>query len=120
MSGLSLIYAERQRQIEKEGWSAEHDDEHKRGELRIAGSCYASCFGEQTRIPPNWPWDEEWWKPRDRRSNLVRAGALYLAEHDRLLRIGGTVYITDGKPLNEWVRQIAKEIDELDKKEFAL
>ncbi|MFO6370442.1 hypothetical protein ACLBWA_35920, partial [Pseudomonas aeruginosa] len=33
-----------------------------------------------------WPWDEEWWKPKSARENLVRAGALVLAEIERLDR----------------------------------
>jgi hypothetical protein len=34
--GLSLIAAERQRQIEAEGWTSEHDDEHVNGEIALA------------------------------------------------------------------------------------
>lgn len=33
-----------------------------------------------------WPWDREWWKPKDRRRNLVRAAALLIAEIERLDR----------------------------------
>jgi hypothetical protein len=33
-----------------------------------------------------WPWDRKWWKPKDRRRDLVRAGALILAEIERLDR----------------------------------
>ena len=39
--GVSLIEEERARQIEKEGWSAEHDDGHTKGELAMAACCYA-------------------------------------------------------------------------------
>jgi len=33
-----------------------------------------------------WPWGKEWWKPSDRRRDLVKAGALIAAEIDRLDR----------------------------------
>ncbi|BAI96795.1 hypothetical protein SJA_C1-19610 [Sphingobium indicum UT26S] len=37
--------------------------------------------------PASWPWASEWFKPKDRRQNLVRAGALCLAEKDRIARL---------------------------------
>lgn len=78
------VIAERQRQIEKEGWSAEHDYEHFNGDLSRAAACYA--LHNSGSAPPRdlWPWDMEWWKPKDRRRNLVRAAALLLAEIERL------------------------------------
>lgn len=33
-----------------------------------------------------WPWGGQWWKPKDRRRDLVRAGALIVAEIERLDR----------------------------------
>lgn len=33
-----------------------------------------------------WPWSGEWWKPKDRRRDLVRAAALIVAEIERLDR----------------------------------
>ena len=40
-SGANLIAAERRRQIEGEGWSNEHDDEHDDESLAMAAACYA-------------------------------------------------------------------------------
>lgn len=38
---------------------------------------------------PDWPWDEEWWKPSlDPIRNLEKAGALIAAEIDRLEAAG--------------------------------
>lgn len=87
---LQDVIAERKRQVEKEGWSAEHDGEHNDGEMARAAACYANpeiwnVFGA-THI--GWPWSAEWWKPADTRRNLVKAAALLLAEIDRLDRIG--------------------------------
>lgn len=39
------------------------------------------------KAPQRWPWDAGWWKPSDRRRNLVKAGALILAEIERLDRL---------------------------------
>lgn len=94
MSGIDLIAAERQRQIEAEGWTPKHDDEYCNGELAEAAACYAhpnrpmvpDTNGIDPPVPCDWPWDPEWWKPKDRVRDLVRAGALIAAEIDRLQR----------------------------------
>lgn len=92
-TGAEMIAAERQRQIEREGWTAEHDDEHEWGELARAGACYADhtaamLEGQETDDPhPFWPWRTEDWKPTsDPIRDLVKAGALLAAEIDRLSR----------------------------------
>lgn len=33
-----------------------------------------------------WPWEPRWWKPKDVLTDLIRAGALCLAEADRARR----------------------------------
>jgi len=40
------------------------------------------------RVPKEWPasWAIEYWKPKDRQRDLVRAGALIAAEIDRMQR----------------------------------
>jgi hypothetical protein len=101
--GAMRIAAERQRQIDVEGWTPEHDDtEHSEGELAEAASCYADIAAFQamafkaghsdvqpdTRRPLGWPWTITWWKPsKDPIRNLVKAGALLAAEIDRLQRM---------------------------------
>lgn len=86
------VLAERQRQVSAEGWTPEHDDEHSFGELARAGAAYAaqSLCAEDPELdcgPPKWwPWDRSWWKPTGRRRMLVKAGALILAEIERLDR----------------------------------
>lgn len=39
-----------------------------------------------TVVPRGWPWGSSWWKPKDPRRDLVRAGALILAEIERIDR----------------------------------
>ena len=89
LSGAESIALERHRQVTEEGWTPEHDDAHDDQELAEAAACYALGFDQDMRrngAPLNWPWYEQWWKPKDRRSDLVRAGALIAAEIDRLDR----------------------------------
>jgi hypothetical protein len=97
---LADVAAERQRQITGEQWSTAHDDAHTSGVLATAAACYAihesnGRIVTQAAWPPktapygwlHWPWDWEWFKPKDRRRNLVRAGALIIAEIERLDRL---------------------------------
>ena len=81
------VAAERRRQIEAEGWTPEHDDEHGAGEMAAAAACYAlNAAGCGCEVARNWPWDRSWWKPSTARRDLVKAGALILAEIERLDR----------------------------------
>jgi hypothetical protein len=83
--GALDVLAERRRQIEKERWTPEHDDEHTDGVLALAASCYATA-DTGSPLPKVWPWDPADWKPKGKRRNLVRAGALILAEIERIDR----------------------------------
>lgn len=95
-NGVLLIGLERLRQVEDEGWTPEHDDEHGTGDLCNAARCYliAALHIERGNPkpsvpPPTWPWHDDWWKPADDpERNLVKAGALIAAELDRLHRRG--------------------------------
>jgi hypothetical protein len=98
MSVIREIAIERKRQISNEGWTAQHDDEHTKGELALVAASYAShaaTFRDAHTLgmnystkasPPNWPWSRDWWKPTDRRRDLVKAGALIIAEIERIDR----------------------------------
>lgn len=66
MTGADLIARERARQIEEEGFDAEHDDEHHgQGDLVRAAICYAMPerlyeavgTGEGFEFVDPWPWD---------------------------------------------------------------
>ena len=97
-NALADVYSERMRQIEVEGWTAEHDDAHADGSMADAAACYAYAGSKETEGPLSWyrtvrltmwprSWSESWWKPKDRRRDLVRAGALIVAEIERLDRL---------------------------------
>lgn len=93
---LDEIVAERRRQVEVEGWTPEHDDaEHDAGEFAGAASAYAlnaACVlhplnGTPMDQPPeSWTFERAWWKPKSPREDLVRAGALILAEIEKMDR----------------------------------
>lgn len=96
MNVLEEVAAERRRQVEVEGWTPGHDDEHARGELAIAAICYADPDPYRCPVPKGgrecdhkprrWPWSRDWWKPKGRRRDLIRAIALLVAEVERLDR----------------------------------
>lgn len=86
---MQAAIAERYRQIEVEGWSTEHDDQHKLGELARAGGCYAKNAGIDRFAWPqhsDWPWELDWWKPAGFRRDLVKAAALIIAEGEKFDR----------------------------------
>lgn len=82
------VIAERRRQIEVEGWAPEHDDRHGAHELAEAAACY--CLSSAGKpfdyFETMWPWERWWFKVSDPRRDLVKAGALVLAEIERLDR----------------------------------
>jgi len=107
---VAEIAEERERQRSTEGWMTAHDDEHDRYQMAQAAATYAlaaawpdeaeryvmdyrgegQCGGDHQSTPyelfKHWPWSETWWKPKNRRRDLVRAGALIVAEIERLDR----------------------------------
>lgn len=96
MSVIDEIAAERRRQIEVEGWTAEHDDRHRPGDLAAAGACYAQSaymsvedrffWTDIGLVPIEWPWGRAWWKPTTARRDLIKAAALIVAEIERMDR----------------------------------
>ncbi len=81
------VIAERQRQKAVEGWTSEHDDKYGKSQLLWASSCYVlNTIQPFNRIPMDWPWAPEWWKPTNPRRDMVKAGALILAEIERIDR----------------------------------
>jgi hypothetical protein len=95
------VLAERRRQVEVEGWTPERDDKYVDGAMALAAGSYCESAarpvllarkpGAAFAVPKLWPtsWSTEWWKPRNPRADLIRAGALILAEIERLDRAAG-------------------------------
>lgn len=93
-TGEKLIAAERRRQVRTIGYTPSHDRLHNNtGQLLAAARVYETPAEQRDLVqwraavpatPRTWPWGWAAWKPRTRADDLVRAGALYLAEADRL------------------------------------
>lgn len=111
-----MIAEERQRQMDEEGWTPEHDDGHKDNALAWAAVCYAAPGRvyverhgtDQVTFVDPWPfrahsdlsgrgfydWDKRKQQanyvqmppPGNRLDYLVKAGALIAAEIDRIKR----------------------------------
>ena len=122
------VLAERKRQIRQEGWTTDHDDTHDDGHMAKAAACYAyvstlpKSVRESLEADPDfhgknlvitkriWPWDWKWWKPKTRRQDLVRAGALIVAEIERLDRAEDVE--TDPRPDRDMMNEIMALIRE--------
>lgn len=101
-TGIELIADERQRQIEVEGYTKEHDSKHDPMEFVDAAIAYAKVADIDHRIETDglhpgvidqrlysikrftWPWDENGLKPTTCVRDLIKAGALIAAAIDRL------------------------------------
>ena len=104
---VTELAGERAQQITEEGFAPEWDDRQDRpADLALAAAAYAAFSAmenEDTRehhrqslwgfvpgfsgiIGQLWPWPAQWFKPGDRRRELVKAGALILAQLERLYR----------------------------------
>ena len=94
MTGLDLIKAERQRQIEVECYDAQHDDEHGAAVLADAAKAFEEARSPAASMPACWPWNAAVWNPQTRERNLIRAGALYDAAADAAER-GGDIPVRD-------------------------
>lgn len=100
MKAIELIQKERQRQIDKYGYSDEHIlksvEDYSCGELADAAASYCLSIGVREdnnimqynrKIPWFFPWDEQYFKPSpdDRIKELTKAAAMLVAEIDRLI-----------------------------------
>ena len=82
------VIVERLRQITVYDFDAEHDDIHDGRQIAEAAAAYVLAYAGHASWAGNvWPWDLAWWKPSGDRRNLVKAGALILAEIERLDRL---------------------------------
>lgn len=92
------LLAERRRQVREEGYTLERDDQYTEGQLAQAASTYAFWADPRgarqddhidylnSTLKGLWPWAKEYWKPTIQRLMLIKAGALILAEIERLDR----------------------------------
>lgn len=92
---LTLVSAERYRQVAEEGWTLDMDRKvNPNRELARGALCYLTVdrtFSvDIMSVPEDWPWERLWWKPRaqngpeGRASEIIRGAGLLCAEWDRL------------------------------------
>lgn len=137
-TGIELITKERKRQIEKEGWTAEHDDDHRGGELALAAALYATpiklygkldlargvlfqdqfpwsdwdkrfSYGERKNNPGNVVPEPSTYTSIERKDLLIKAGALIAAEIDRLQRQNEELKVGDKIDIGGFITEL-KEI----------
>ena len=86
---ITEIAAERERQITQERWTIEHDDQHQLGAMSRAAATYAIHWisvNAAVMSEELWPFENQWFKPKNPRRDLIRAAALIVAEIERLDR----------------------------------
>ena len=111
-TGIELIAEERQRQIEVEGYTPQHDSQHQTSEFIYAAITYAeaakvgvNCMEMGYDTSENvirfrkidkgldFPWGWANYKPTTDLRDLVKAGALIAAAIDRLQQERGVTYL---------------------------
>lgn len=102
--GFELIRNERARQVEV-GYTLEADqDTGKEGKLVAAGNAYLN------NDPSLWPFSRKSFKPKSKKEDLIRAGALFWAHYNV---IEGHASPSEKLEVIARVKDIAKRIDSL-------
>lgn len=83
MNALDLIAKERARQIAVKGYTTQHDDEHDFGEIAQAAVEFAAPYSNHL-TPDSWAYKRD---DHTRLEQLAKAGALIVAEMERLVRM---------------------------------
>jgi hypothetical protein len=109
------VLAERRRQVRAEGWSEAHDDAHTDLSLAMVAALYAAPrddlrvvghTAEHVAFADPWPvsWARSWDKRKfhTRRKRLIIAGALILAELERMDRREGALAARPGRLAKAW------------------
>ncbi len=96
---VGQIADERVRQIEEEEYDHSKDDRHTMGQLARGAASYAIAAGSNfvedrhwakellMQAVRLWPWHRKTWKSTNPRDDLIKAGAMIVAEIERLDRI---------------------------------
>lgn len=85
-TGIELIAKEREKQINKHGYTPEHDSHYDGPKLLLAALSYlnTALYGENVGIS-DWPFGRDYFKPgTEIVETLSKVGAFVAAEIDRL------------------------------------
>lgn len=80
------IAQERGRHVTEKGFSFANDDKYTNHELTRAAVCYIAGQFMAGQFMQLWPFNKKWWKPTDRRRDLIKAASLIVAEIERIDR----------------------------------
>jgi len=100
LEAIDLVLAERVRQVEELGISTKRDDQYLKDELAMMAACYLYApkypfaIGTGEKVPNQWPHSTGWNPKTSRLRQLEKAGALVIAEIERILRKSKTIPIT--------------------------
>ncbi len=87
LDGADHIQFERMKQITHHGWTSDHDDTHRDGELAIEAALWATQTTAEESMRAGMCGSAQDRLRKSRVRQLAIAGALIAAEIDRLLRI---------------------------------
>jgi hypothetical protein len=91
LGAINSLVRERTRQVHAEGFKQTRDDAYTDDELARAAAVYAMPDHVYQIVHLDagqlWPWATRWLKRGDRRQDLVKAGALIIAEIERIDRL---------------------------------
>lgn len=84
---IAEIIAERNHQINDKGYTFKNDDAYINNELIDASIAYIlNATGNATLATDCWPWNLEYFKPSEKRRDIIKAIALLIAEVERIDR----------------------------------
>lgn len=92
---MRLVLRERVDQVERHGYSPQHDDGHGNGDIgrgaiayALAALAYANDDDAELFVQAerNWPWDQAGFHPSDEVLCHIKAAAMHIAEADRVIR----------------------------------
>lgn len=85
-AGAEAIRKERSRQVMSEGYDMKHDERHEPEKFIQAAVAYLLSAVGNDEAAGEWPFDAEFFKPKDKIRDMERAGALIAAGLDLMYR----------------------------------
>lgn len=83
---IDLVKEEREKQINKHGYTTMHDRQHHRKAVLYGALAYLNSVIYSPAVgTEDWPFEKESFKPEGDVKNLVKAAAMIIAEIDKRL-----------------------------------
>lgn len=85
-TAIDLVKEEREKQINKHGYTAVYDRQHPKKAVLYGALAYLNSIIYSSNVGiEDWPFKEESFKPEGDIKNLVKAAAMIIAEIDKRL-----------------------------------